>query len=126
MTGRILGIGNDIIEIDRIKKVLERHAERFAERILTPKELDYCLRYAHPAKHIAGRFCAKESIAKALGIGIGRSLNWHDLEILNDTLGKPVLSLSSRMKNLLGNGEIHLSISHCEAYATAVALWSEN
>lgn len=120
----ILGIGNDIIEIDRIEEVLKRHPRRFAERILTPKELDYCLKHTHSAKHIAGRFCAKEAISKALGKGIGKHLNWHDLEILNDPLGKPVVFLSSRIK--MENTKIHLSISHCHAYATAIALWLEN
>lgn len=112
----IIGIGSDIVDIERIRSSLKEHGKRFLDKLLTPKEQAYCLEYADPAPHIAGRFCAKEAIAKALGTGFGAKLSFHDLEILPDTAGRPHVTSPRPNTRLL------LSISHCKEYATATAI----
>lgn len=117
------GLGNDIIEIKRLGDAIQRHGQRFLDELFTPQEQTYCLKHAQAARHFAGRFAAKEAIAKALGVGISAGLNWLDMEILNDSQGKPILHCSERLNQLFGSPTIHLSISHCKEYATAVAIW---
>lgn len=119
----ILGIGNDIIEVARIKAILNRYPERFLRRVFTSLEQDYCLKRKDPAIHLSGRFAAKEAVVKALGIGFSQGLSWLDFEIRNDGKGKPSVYFSDFAKELLGNQQVCISISHCHAYATAVAIW---
>jgi holo-[acyl-carrier protein] synthase len=124
MTGaKLSGLGNDIIEISRIRQSIERHGAHFLDRLFSQQEQDFCYKYQDPVPHFAGRFAAKEAIAKALGTGFGEHLAWHDIEIINDKLGKPIVHLSAGLKSRLGNLHIHVSISHSTDYATAVAIW---
>lgn len=118
----IFGVGTDIIEIGRIQVAIERHGDRFLERIFTEKERTYCLRYKDSMPRFAGRFAAKEAILKALGTGLHPEITWQEMEIVNDSQGKPEAHLSSRLKKTLGISRIFLSISHCESYATATAI----
>jgi holo-[acyl-carrier protein] synthase len=120
----MIGIGNDIIEISRIREVMGRQGQRFLDRVFTKKEQQYCLKHKEPERHFAGRFAAKEAIAKALGSGLKDGLSWLDIEILNDSQGKPVATLSPAISERLNKPQILLSISHCKEYATAVALLS--
>ncbi len=120
----ILGIGNDIVEIDRIKAILTRYPQRFLNRIFTPHEQDYCLKRKEPALHLAARFAAKEAVVKALGTGFSQGLSWLDIEVRNDSKGKPIVFFSSLAKELFGDLTLHISISHCHQYATAFAIWT--
>lgn len=124
MTMGINGLGTDIIEIDRFRQSMERHGIHFLNRILTEKEQHHCMQFRDAAPHFAGRFAAKEAIAKALGTGIGKALSWHDIEILPDEHGKPIAHLSKEAKSSFNNPHILVSISHCHSYATAVAVCS--
>lgn len=119
----LLGLGHDILELDRIESSFQRYGEKLLDRILTEKEKAYCLKHTDPLPHIAGRFCAKEAIAKALGTGIGKELAWHDLEILNDGKGKPVVFISESAKKQFQNPHLLISISHSKTYVSSVALW---
>lgn len=119
----ILGIGTDIIEIDRIAMSLKRHGNRFLDRIFTPKEQEYASKFKHNHGTLAGRFAAKEAIAKALGTGIREDIGWKDIEILNDPLGKPCVFLADHLKKRFNHPNIIVSISHSKAYATAFAIW---
>ena len=119
----ICGLGNDIIEISRVRKSIERHGLHFISRLFTQKEQDHCYKYKDPVPHFAGRFAAKEAIAKALGTGFGSQVSWHDIEILNDDLGKPVVMISDILQNRFSNPTILVSISHSTDYASAVAIW---
>ena len=119
----IKGIGNDIIEVDRIRKTILRYGNHFFKKILTEKEIDYCLRHQDPVLLISGRFSAKEAIAKALGTGFGHLLSWLDIEILNDKAGKPIVSFSDGAKTQFQSPTILVSISHCKTYATAFDIW---
>lgn len=125
---KIQGLGTDIIEIDRVRKSIERHGMHFLNRLFTQREQDYCYKYKDPVPHFAGRFAAKEAIVKALGTGFGSHVSWHDIEVLNDERGKPIAKVSPQVFEELGKleeerGEVLVSISHCEAYATATAVW---
>jgi holo-[acyl-carrier protein] synthase len=119
----ILGIGTDIIEIERIEGVLQRYPDRFLDRILTGKEKEYCQKYVFSTPHVAGRFAAKEAVSKALGSGFREGFTFHDIEILNDIHGKPVVTLSPRLMERFDNPKILLSISHSKEFATATAIW---
>jgi holo-[acyl-carrier protein] synthase len=119
----ILGIGNDIIEIDRIRKSIDTHGLRLISRLFTTKEQDYCLKYKDPVPHFAGRFSAKEAVVKALGTGFGEHASWLDIEILNDSHGKPSVYFANDMEKRLKETTVLISISHCQLYVTAFALW---
>lgn len=116
------GLGNDIVEIERIKSAHGEHGEPFLNRLFTKKEQEYCFCCQDPYPRLAGRFAAKEAIAKALGSGFGAELSWTDIEILPDEKGKPIASLSGALKEKWGDRPILLSISHCKTFATAVAI----
>ena len=118
----IQGVGTDIIEIKRIKEAVDRHGDRFLDRLFTPKEKAYCQRYKNGMPHFAGRFAAKEAVLKAFGTGLHPDITWKEIEIINDPQGKPEVHLSDRLQQLLSIVQIFLSISHCDAYATATAI----
>lgn len=122
----ISGVGNDIIEVARVRKVLTRHPQRFLDRVFTATEQAYCLRKKDPALHFAARFAAKEAVVKAVGTGFTNGLTWLDIEVVNNPNGKPIVSFSPFAKNLFCNTQIELSISHCHNYATAVAISSHD
>ena len=118
----ILGIGCDIIEMERIRAALRRQEEHFIERILTQPELALCARFQDPTQFLAGRFAAKEALAKALGCGIGKEFSWHSSSILNDDSGKPYVEWAFDVKSHFGVAKTHLSISHSETVAMAYVL----
>lgn len=119
----VLGIGNDIVEIERIRKSFENHGYRLLTRLFTIKEQDYCLKHNDPIPHLAGRFSAKEAIVKAFGTGIGEHISWLDMEILNDERGRPSVFFSDSLNQKMNNPKVLISISHCQLYVTATALW---
>lgn len=118
----IRGVGTDIIEIDRLARAIERHGQRFLDRLFTLQEQSYCQRHVKSVERFAARFAAKEAVVKALGTGFRGEVTWHDIEIVNDTLGKPVVVLSDRLQTEFPGCEVLLSVSHCRDYATAVAI----
>lgn len=120
----ILGIGNDIIEIERIRESIDTHGGRILSKLFTTKEQDYCLKHKDPAPHFAGRFSAKEAIVKALGTGFGEHATWLDIEIINEPNGKPTVHFSNEMEKRLKGTKMMISISHCQLYVTAFAIWT--
>ncbi|GGH38401.1 holo-ACP synthase [Paenibacillus segetis] len=124
----IYGIGHDVVEIERIKVMLNgRNGEKFMRRILTPAEFELPGRSTRSAEFLAGRFAAKEAVSKAFGCGIGQVLGFMDMEILPDVAGKPSVSLSPMAWTRLQlNGPkeytIHLSITHERHLASAFAV----
>lgn len=119
----ILGLGNDIIEIDRIQSNIQRYKQKFLDRIFTFNEQEYCRARKEPAIHFAGRFAAKEAVVKALGTGFRKGISWQDIEIVNDSQGKPQVGLSPSAAAFLGHPKLLVTISHCRSYAAAVAIW---
>lgn len=121
----ILGTGIDIIEVARIRASHEKFGERFLKRILRPDEIAYCFSHKSPAPFLAARFAAKEAISKAFGTGIGRQLGWQDMEVCHKGSGEPFVILHDNGVRLIeerGGAQIHLSLSHTENYAAAVAV----
>jgi holo-[acyl-carrier protein] synthase len=121
----ILGTGIDIIEVGRIQASHERFGERFVNRILKPAEIAYCLAHKRPAPFLAARFAAKEAISKAFGTGIGAQLGWQDMEVGRKESGEPFVILHEGGQRLLaarGGRVIHLSLSHTDHYAAAIAI----
>lgn len=118
------GVGVDIIEIERVKGVLERRGDRFIEHVFLPGEVDYCRSRREPARHFAARFSAKEAVVKALGVKRGMTFLWRDIEILRSPDGVPTARLSGRALDLArGRGvtELHISLSHSDTHAVAMA-----
>lgn len=121
----IFGIGVDVVEIERIGLLLDRYDERFAEKVFTGAERAYCDSQRDPRPHYAARFAAKEAVSKAFGTGVGKDLNWTDMEITRDALGAPKLLLSGAGKAFAeANGitDVKISLSHAKQYAAANAL----
>src|ERR1051325_7715713 len=121
----ILGAGIDIIEVTRIAASYRKFGERFLHRILRPDEVAYCLSHRNPAPFLAARFAAKEAISKAFGTGIGKQLGWQDMEVCHKPSGEPFVILHDGGQTLFkerGGTKFHLSLSHTEIYATAVAI----
>lgn len=121
----IIGIGTDIVEINRIEKVIMRTSS-FIEKSFTSNEIEYFKFKGLKGNVIAGNFAAKEAISKALGTGF-RGFGLQDIEILRDELGKPVANLSYKIYKLLDIKEfkIHVSISHSNENAIAYAVLEE-
>jgi len=119
----IVGLGIDIIELDRIRFSLERYGKRFIRHVLTGAEWDYCRQFKTPVPEVAARFAAKEAFSKAIGTGITRGVVWRDIEVIKDR-GKPprirVKGKALEHANRLGVSNIHLSLTHAEKYAAAV------
>jgi holo-[acyl-carrier protein] synthase len=117
--------GVDLVEIARIARIWSEHGDYFARRVFTPAELEYCLASRSPEIRLAGRFAAKEAVLKVLGTGWRGGIQWTDIEVLPDGLGKPIVALAGRTAALaaqLGLGTILLSISHAGQYAIASAV----
>jgi holo-[acyl-carrier protein] synthase len=125
----VVGLGTDIVEIARIAKMIERHAETFINRIYTPEEIKYCQKRKHCYEAFAGRWAAKEAIMKVLGTGFVKGIGWLDIEILNEKSGQPFVNIrggAGEYAEKIGIDEILITISHCKAYATATAIGIRN
>lgn len=118
-------IGCDIIEISRIQHFVEQHTMQLIGQVFTQREWDYCQQKANPYPSFAVRFAAKEAVAKAFGVGIGKQLNWTSVEIINNSSGEPEVVLDSKGQQLLKNflaKTVHVSLSHSSDNALAVAI----
>jgi holo-[acyl-carrier protein] synthase len=121
----ILGVGIDIIEVERVQASYEKFGERFLTRILHPNEVQYCLSHTAPGPFLAARFAAKEAISKAFGTGIGASLGWRDMEVGRKESGEPYVILHGGGERLLkerGGSAIRISLTHTKGHAAAVAV----
>ncbi len=117
----IIGIGNDITDMRRIEKALERFGDKFINRCFTQNEIARAAQKTSPQariSHFARRFAAKEACAKALGTGIGSGILFREIGVENDKAGKPSLTLSGRARAILESlapegqkAHIHLSLS---------------
>ena len=125
----VLGHGIDLVECNRIAKVLENHRERFLNRILTPAEQKRGTQFKHPVPFIAGRWAAKEAILKMIGTGWRGKIAWTDMEILPNKLGQPIVNLTgetARRAEALGIKRVMLSITHTQHHAAASAIGTDD
>jgi holo-[acyl-carrier protein] synthase len=111
----IVGIGIDLIEVDRVKKAMEEHP-RFLDRVFTPEEVRYSQGKKNAAQHLAARFAAKEAFFKALG----RRISWAEVGVVNLPSGQPMLQVTA--KENLGFSQIHLSLTHIRSFAQAMVV----
>jgi len=121
----IYGTGIDLVDIDRIEKIIQKWHVRFLNMVYSPCEIGYCNNKAFPAIHYAARFAAKESFLKSLGMGLGMGIKLKDIEVKNDERGRPILHLNGKAKTILddhGITSVHLSLSHTWKQAGAVVI----
>jgi holo-[acyl-carrier protein] synthase len=121
----IYGIGIDMVEITRIEKASQRWGDRFLKRVFTEVEIEYCYNMTCPSARFALRFAAKEAFSKALGLGIGKGVNFRQIEVMNAPNGQPYLNLYGRAKELCNHHGVkksHLSLSDEGLYALAVVI----
>jgi holo-[acyl-carrier protein] synthase len=118
--------GTDIIEISRIKKSMDGGNNAFRDRVYTKSEIDYCEKKGRSRfQSYAVRFAAKEAVVKAFGTGIGSEINFRDIEVKNDSLGKPDIELNDKAKEFFEKKHgrsISVSLSHCENYGVAFVI----
>ncbi len=122
--GILLGLGCDVIEVDRVRGVLERQGERFRNRVFTEEEQAYCESLKHPHKHYAARFAAKEAVSKCFTTGIGADFGWKSASIYHGARHQPLVRLDESGQSLLrqfGGTHVVVSLSHTESNAMAVA-----
>jgi holo-[acyl-carrier protein] synthase len=116
-----LAVGIDVVEIDRVRRVLKRFPQRFLERVYTPVEVAVCRGRVH---ELAARFAAKEAAMKALGTGT-RGLAWREIEILPNRRGKPLLYLYGRARERaeeIGLRSLDVSLTHSRQHALAIVV----
>ncbi len=122
MTLLIVGCGIDLVEIDRIKKIIKRWGDNFTFRVFTPLEIKYCEKKKNN-KYLsyAGRFASKEALLKALGLGL-RGANWKEIEVNNNEFGQPIIKTKGKLNEIIlkkGVSKYFLTISHTKDYALA-------
>jgi len=124
----IVGTGIDIINIGRIERLMTRWGDLFLARVFTEKEIDWCQQRTRPPECFAIRFAAKEAFLKAIGWGLRNGIQWTDIEVENDPLGKPSFSFHRKAKEILEALRIRkalLTLSHDRPYAVAHVLLEE-
>ncbi len=124
---KIIAHGIDLVEQDRIKKIIDDHGRRFIDRLFTKNEQQYAESHKNKIEKYAGRFAAKEAVLKLIGTGWRGRIAWTDIEIINNDLGSPEVNLSGEVKKIMDEKNIEqvtLSITHTKdmAIASAVAL----
>ncbi|WP_309400348.1 holo-ACP synthase [Cerasicoccus maritimus] len=127
--GAVIGIGCDLVDIERVREMHERHGERCLTRIYTEAEQAYCLQMRNPYPSLAARFAAKEAVSKAFGTGIGKEFGLLSLSVGKGQNGEPVAVLDDQGQALLekvGGTEVLLSLSHTSTQAMAFAVVVRN
>lgn len=129
----IIGIGTDIVKIDRIENVLNQFGPRFLNRVFSTEEREKAMRSYRPARTLASRFAAKEAAAKALGIAIRKGVRFSDFSVSNDQNGRPILKIAGKAAELaaphLPKGaklQANLSLAEEDDYAVAFVVLSTN
>ena len=119
----VIGLGIDIIEIERIKDSIEKYGDKFLDKIYTTNEIKYCSNKFNKFQHLAARFAAKEAVYKAVASGWEEGISWQDIEVYNDPYGKPEIKPSGKLKAFLStNKQLKISMSHSDNYVTCVAI----
>jgi holo-[acyl-carrier protein] synthase len=122
--GVLLGLGCDLIDVQRIRDVLERHGDRFLDRVFTDEERKYCFAMAHPHKHLAARWAAKEAVSKTFTTGIGSELGWKSVSIYHGERKEPLVRLDEKglaLLRLVNATHVTVTLSHTDTAAMAVA-----
>lgn len=121
----ILGVGIDIVHVERIKKAIERYGKRFIDRIFTEKEQAYCSEKANPFESYAARFAVKEAVFKALGKGWAECGGFTSVEVINDKLGRPEVVFNGKAGQFaesITSANVFVSITHDAGVTAAVVV----
>ncbi len=127
---KIFGLGTDIVNIERLEKILRKNGKTFKSRIFSKDEILYCDKKKNPTPFYAKRYAAKEALSKALGTGIRKGINFKDIEISNNNFGKPSIKLRGATENFLKKKikakkySIYLSLSDDLPWAQATVIIS--
>src|SRR5947209_14772455 len=119
----IVGIGVELVEVERIQHSIDRFGDRFLQRVFTPGEIEYSISMKFAARHLAARFAAKEAVSKAFGTGIGKAMGWHDIDVRKKESGEPYLVLGGGAEELAkarGVTSALITLSHTDQHAVAV------
>jgi holo-[acyl-carrier protein] synthase len=111
---KILGIGVDVVDVQRMKDVLEKQGKVFLDKVFSDMEVTYCKTRKKPYIHFGARFAAKEAVAKAMRTGWSGAFHWRDIEVVNDQSGAPHILLSRDVAKALDQCRVHLSLSHTD------------
>jgi holo-[acyl-carrier protein] synthase len=120
--GNIAGIGVDVVDVPRMKEVLDKQGDHFYKKIFSDMEVTYCRTRKRPYMHFAARFAAKEAVAKAMRTGWSGSFRWKDISVVNDSSGAPHILLTGEVAKALEKCNVHLSLSHTENTVVAFAV----
>jgi len=121
----IIGIGTDIVEVDRVNRLVDKYGQRFIDRIFTDVEQEVCLGMANQGQRLAIRFAAKESVMKALGTGWARGVRFKDIEIPSSERQRPQVQLrgaAAERARKLGGTAWHMSLTHIDRFAIAFVI----
>jgi holo-[acyl-carrier protein] synthase len=121
----IIGIGVDLVEAQRIQKLLDEYGDRFAARLVNSEEREYYERSSRPMWFLANRFAAKEALSKALGTGLRYPVTLHSIGVISTEIGRPEFSYSEALKSYLESRNVtnaHLSITHEKGLVCAVVV----
>ena len=121
----IIGSGVDIVEVERIKRVVERWGDRFLRKVFTDREIEFANKRKCVFQHLAARFAAKEAVIKAFANGVHIGVSWKDIEVTNDKGGKPSITLYGLYHRFMWEwniGEVIVSMSHTKDYALSTVL----
>lgn len=121
----ILGMGIDIVDVERIESALSRFGDRFLTRVFCDAEIFYCQSMKRPSVHLAARFAAKEAVSKAFGTGIGAEMGWRDIEVVRASHGQPTILMhgaGGETARSRAVSKVLVSLSHTDVYAAANAL----
>jgi holo-[acyl-carrier protein] synthase len=121
----IIAHGIDLVETGRVAGMVKEHGERFLQRVFTPAELAYARSTRDETEKLSGRFAAKEAILKLVGTGWRGKIAWTDIEVINNEMGQPVVTLSGEVAKIaadMGISQISISITHTANFAIASAV----
>jgi holo-[acyl-carrier protein] synthase len=125
----VIGLGVDVVDIERAEALLAEHRRRVLERLLTQLEFDYVTSMPHPARHLAVRLAAKESVYKAMqSLPGARGIGWREIEVVKGDHGRPSIELhgiAGRVLATRAGARIHVSLSHSDRSAVAAAILEE-
>ncbi len=122
---KIIAHGIDLVDFLRIEKLVEEHGQQFLERVFTEAERSYADSNRNKMEKLAGRFAAKEAILKLIGTGWRGKISWTDIEVINNTMGQPIVNIKGEVKKIaekLGINDISVSITHTANFAIASAV----
>jgi holo-[acyl-carrier protein] synthase len=121
----IMGSGIDLVNIERIERVMRRWGDTFLHRVFTAEEILRCQKNIRPSSCFAARFAAKEAFLKAIGWGLRNGIQWVDIEVQHDALGKPFFTFRGKVPKVLETLQVKesfLTLSHEHSYAVAHVL----